>query len=117
MHDLLSVNRISAWAGAGSELHLIPFNEDAARTIDFGPKTALCAPSTDEKKALWPYNAVVDWCWGTRIVTAFGTTEIWQFSQESETSQAVQRYRRAFRKRGRDGLGGEAEEVEIGEQS
>lgn len=93
IHDILSTERICGWAGIKSRLYLVPFKEDPKKHfagLDFVP---LRAPQEELKAQLWPFNTIVDWCWGARILAAFGTKAICDFSRMSQTTVLVERFR------------------------
>jgi len=98
IHNILPAEEIRTWAGIASELYLIPFDKDAARELEQQADQPLRTP-TDLVKELWPYNALVDWLWGARLLKAFGTQELWFFSKQSPTTLAVDEFRQTSRKR------------------
>lgn len=98
MHNLLPATTISSWAGAKSQLYLVFFQEGAQAIYEaLQSPVLLRAPTGESKARSWPYNAIVDWCWGAHILTAFGSDHIKNFAKGSVTTAWVQRWRKQKR--------------------
>lgn len=95
IHDLLTSEHITSWPGTKSQLFLVPFTKEAKEPftsgVDYMP---LRAPQEEAEAKLWPHNAFVDWCWGARLLTAFGSDEICTFAETSLTMALVNKTRK-----------------------
>ena len=92
-------DRVQTWAGVQSSIYLIGFDKDAADILGPNPATPVCLRSPKTNEDQWPLNTLVDWCFGGRVLWAFGTPYFQDFSRYSKLSDEVDRYRKAIGKK------------------
>lgn len=97
LHDILPPAEVSAWAGTRSQLYMVPFDKATQTFLEKRAEEAnhspLHPPQDSQQAALWPYNALVDWLWGSRIFRKYGTKDLKDYSQRSLVSKAIEDYR------------------------